>query len=60
MDKEAKIERVTWNLWPEFGKMIGLGRTSTYLAAQKGEIPTITIGGVKKVPKKAAAEKFGI
>ena len=58
--KEQKYERVTWNLWPEFGRMIGLGRTATYQGAQRGEIPTIVIGGVKKVPIKKAKEKFGI
>jgi hypothetical protein len=53
-------ERLTYDLWPEFGKLLGLGRTSTYKAAQRGEIPTINVGGSKKVPKKKAHEKFGI
>jgi hypothetical protein len=32
-------------LWPTAGRALHLGRSSTYEAARKGEIPTIRIGG---------------
>jgi excisionase family DNA binding protein len=38
---------------PEAGAKLGLGRNSSYAAAARGEIPTIRIGGLIKVPKVA-------
>ena len=35
---------------PEAGKMLGLGRCSAYQAAANGEIPTIRIGRLLRVP----------
>ena len=60
LSEEGKTDRLTYKLWPEFGRLIGLGRTATYLAAQRGEIPTYRIGGVVVVPKRKAHEMFGI
>ena len=37
-------EKRTLDLWPETGVALGLGRSSTYEAAARGEIPTIRIG----------------
>jgi hypothetical protein len=38
-------------LWPETGKTIlGLSRTGTYAAAERGDIKTIRIGWLKRVP----------
>jgi hypothetical protein len=34
----------------EAGTKLGLGRNSSYAAAARGEIPTIRIGGLLKVP----------
>ncbi len=46
---------------PEAGKLFfGLGRNSAYLAAQKGDIPTIKIGGRVMVPVAPLAEKLGL
>ena len=42
---------------PEAGAKLGLGRNSSYEAAARGEIPTIRIGKLLKVPK-AAFEKM--
>jgi len=37
-------ERPTLLLWPETGKILGLGRSATYAAAARGEIPTLHFG----------------
>jgi hypothetical protein len=38
---------------PEAGAMLGLNRNASYLAAKRGDIPTIRIGKLLKVPKAA-------
>ena len=38
---------------PEAGKVLGLGRGASYAAAERGEIPTIRIGRLLKVPVRA-------
>ncbi|MDG4908121.1 helix-turn-helix domain-containing protein [Mesorhizobium sp. WSM4898] len=38
---------------PEAGAKLGLGRNAAYEAAARGEIPTIRIGKLLKVPKVA-------
>lgn len=38
---------------PEAGAMLDLGRNASYAAAARGEIPTIRIGKLLKVPKAA-------
>jgi excisionase family DNA binding protein len=38
---------------PEAGAMLGLTRNGSYEAAKRGDIPTIRIGGLIKVPKAA-------
>ncbi len=40
-------------LWPTAGKALGLGRSSTYAAAERNEIPVIRIGGRVVVPTAA-------
>jgi hypothetical protein len=37
---------------PTAGAMAGLGRNASYLAAQRGEIPTISLGRRRRVPLK--------
>jgi len=37
-------------LWPDVGKILGLGRSSTYAAAERGEIPTVRLGHREVVP----------
>jgi hypothetical protein len=46
-------EKPTVSLWPTAGQAIGLSRTSTYEAARRGEIPTIRVGKVIRVPTAA-------
>jgi excisionase family DNA binding protein len=38
---------------PEAGAMLGLGRNASYRAAKQGDIPTIKIGKLIRVPKAA-------
>ena len=35
---------------PEAGEMLGIGRNSAYEAARRGDIPTIRIGKLLRVP----------
>jgi hypothetical protein len=44
------MEKLVMNLWPEAGQALGLSRGATYEAARRGEIPTIHLGRLKKVP----------
>ena len=43
---------------PVAGAMASLGRNASYNAAAKGDMPTITIGKLKKVPKKLWISNF--
>jgi hypothetical protein len=52
MSTEPENERLTIPLWPDAGKILGLGRSATYDAAARGEIPVIRIGRRKIVPIK--------
>lgn len=45
---------------PVAGALLGLSRNSAYTAAQKGEIPTIRIGGKLLVPKLKFHQQFEI
>jgi len=38
---------------PEAGAMLGLNRNASYAAAKRGDIPTIRIGKLIKVPRLA-------
>ena len=38
------IERQTLNLWPETGKLLGLGKNAIYAAAKNGDIRVLKIG----------------
>jgi len=37
-------------LWPETGRVLGLSRGATYAAAKSGDIRTIRIGKLLRVP----------
>jgi excisionase family DNA binding protein len=39
---------------PEAGRRLGIGRSSAYQAAAVGQIPTIRIGGLLRVPQALA------
>jgi excisionase family DNA binding protein len=40
-------------LVPEAGRMLGLTRNASYQAAKRGDLPTIKIGKLIRVPKAA-------
>ena len=52
MESSDSPERVVMSV-PEAGAKLGLGRGAAYEAASKGQIPTIRIGRLLKVPKVA-------
>jgi hypothetical protein len=43
-------EQPVMPLWPDAGECLTLGRTATYDAAKRGDIPTIAIGKRRVVP----------
>ena len=47
-------------LWPDAGQMAGLSRGSTYKAADRGDIPTVRIGNLRKVPIRKWRRMLGI
>jgi len=49
--KENEIEPKAVPLWPDAGRMLGLGRGTTYQKAQTGEIKTLPLSGKKLVAK---------
>jgi excisionase family DNA binding protein len=48
----TKIENLTYEV-PEAGAMLGLTRNASYEAAKRGDIPTIRIGRLLRVPRAA-------
>ena len=46
-------DRPTLPLWPDTGQAMGLSRNACYMAAARGDIPTIRIGGRILVPTAA-------
>lgn len=49
----AGSSRLTYDLWPEVGQMLGLTRNATYAAAKRGDIPVVRFGKLMKVPRAA-------
>lgn len=47
-------------LWPDTGQLLGLGRGATYLAAQRGDIETIRIGGRVLALKAPLFKRLGL
>jgi excisionase family DNA binding protein len=62
MDQITKLlnENAVLPLWPEAGKVLGLKRGVTYEAARSGEIRTIRIGRLYKVPTAWLRQKLGL
>ena len=50
MTDEAEDKRLVLEV-PEAGAMLGLSRNASYEAAKRGDIPTIRIGKLLRVPK---------
>jgi hypothetical protein len=53
-------ENAVLPLWPETGKVLRLRRGATYAAAKAGEIKTIRIGRLMRVPTTWLKAKLGI
>jgi hypothetical protein len=51
-------QRLTYTV-VEAGKLIGLGRDSSYAAAARGDFPTVKVGRLILVPKIPFHKKFG-
>jgi hypothetical protein len=47
-------------LWPQCGKALNLSRWSAYEAAKRGDIQTIQIGRLKRVPTPWLRQKLGL
>ena len=44
---------------PQYGNMVyGIGENSSYAAADRGDIPTIEMGGKKRVPVRLALQQL--
>lgn len=53
--------RVLLPLWPEVGKnILGLSRGATYDAALRGDIKTVRLGRLKRVPSVWLKSKLGL
>lgn len=53
-------EQPVVRLWPEAGHMLGLGRSATYDAAERGEIPVLRFGRRLVVPTAALRRMVGL
>ncbi len=53
----AVIDRKVMTV-PEAGAQLGLGRNASYAAAKRGDIPTIRIGKLLRVPIRALEQKL--
>lgn len=56
MASKSADERLVYDV-PEAGAKLGLSRNASYDAAKRGEIPTIRLGRLLKVPR-AALDKM--
>ena len=53
-------EKLAVSLWPITGRAFELSRPTTYEEAKKGNIPTIDVGKLKKVPSSWVRQKLGL
>ena len=62
MDDLRKLltENAVLPLWPQTGKMLNLSRGGTYAAAARGDIKTIQLGRLKRVPSAWLRAKLGL
>jgi hypothetical protein len=49
--EDSEVECLTASI-PDAGRMAGLGKNASYRAADAGLMPTIDLGGKKRVPLK--------
>ena len=62
MDEVRRLlnENAVLPLWPQTGKMLNLSRGGTYAAAARGDIKTIQLGRLKRVPSAWLKAKLGL
>jgi hypothetical protein len=62
VDKITKLlnENAVLPLWPEAGEVLGLRRGATYAAARSGDIKTLRIGRLLRVPTSWLRQTLGI
>lgn len=58
MEKNTKPALIP--IWPDAGNLMNVCRASAYKAAERGEIPTVTIGRRKLVVRSKFYELLGI
>jgi hypothetical protein len=58
--RKALDDNAVLPLWPETGEILKLQRGATYAAAKSGEIKTIQIGRLKRVPTAWLKAKLGL
>jgi excisionase family DNA binding protein len=46
----TEAERLVYTV-PEAGALLGLGRNGSYEAARRGDLPTVRVGKLLRVPK---------
>ena len=62
MDDLRKLltENAVLPLWPDSGTILRLSRNATYAAAARGDIKTIQLGRLKRVPSAWLKAKLGL
>lgn len=60
MTLEEALSRPTISVPAAGAVFYGLGRNASYDAAKSGDIPTIRVGGLIRVPVAPLAEKLGL
>jgi hypothetical protein len=62
MDETTRLltEKAVLSLWPEAGQVLGLRRGATYSAARSGDIKTIRMGRLLKVPTAWLRQKLDL
>jgi len=60
MEEVEELLRRPWLPVPLAGEVLGLNRSASYVAAQRGDIETINIGRLKRAPTRPIAKKLGI
>jgi len=53
-------ENAVLPLWPDTGRLLKLKRGATYAAERRGEIETIALGKLKRVPTAWLKRKLGL
>ena len=59
MSDDSGVESRMWLSVPEAGRIYyGLSRNGSYSAAERGDLPTIRVGRLLKVPVRVMEQKF--